>query len=298
MNPPAFRARSIELPIVAYDAASLSIADLAELRQHSIERFSSSLRPQLLKHSDEQTLAAAVALDRAIASMQALDTRQDFSQWAVISATRYLGRTAFAAVIDKYKMDGPWGVSVQVIPHTSPHALASSLSLALASHGPCLGAGAAPGNEIEAIFTAATLLERAEVAGAWIVFSGWTGESKTDSDSGSGSPPDCQAAVLALLPRRMAGMVQPIGRIAISQTLLGSEEMHPRQLAPPDLLHRLVNRRPSDSTFVKILSGGMVTRIELSGVRGAPVSPPYIESPQAVPSKRRRPLSAASPSFS
>jgi hypothetical protein len=281
--------RTIALPIVAYDAANLSIDQLAEVRQHSIERFSASLRPQLLKHSDEQTLAAAVALDRAIAHMRA-DSHQDFSRWAVISATRYLGRTAFAAVIDKYQIDGPWGVSVQVIPHTSPHALASSLSLALASHGPCLGAGAAPANELEAIVTAATLLEQPEISGAWVVFSGWTDASPMDSEAGSS--PHCQAAVLALLPRRAEAMVQPMGAIAIGQKPHRPAEMensHPRA----DLLHWLAARHQRDPAFVELASGGMAIRIELTGGPACIKSPPHSEPRLAATSKRRRRLLAA-----
>src|SRR5690348_4191012 len=143
-------AGSAELAVLAHGAARLSVSELAQLRQQSIERFSAQLRPQLLKHSDEQTLAAAVALDRAVGQMPWCET---YADWAVVSATQYLGRAAFAAVIAKYKVDGPWGVSVQVIPHTSPHALASTISMGLASHGPCIGAGTAPGEESRALLT-------------------------------------------------------------------------------------------------------------------------------------------------
>ncbi|HQU42972.1 MAG TPA: hypothetical protein PK867_09175, partial [Pirellulales bacterium] len=205
---------SFELTVFAYGAARLSIAELADLRQRSIERFSAQLRPQLLKHSDEQTLAAAAALDRAVGQMPWCES---FADWAVVSATQYLGRTAFAAVIAKYKNDGPWGVSVQVIPHTSPHALASTLSLALASHGPCIGAGTAPGEERHALLTAATLLERPEVAGVWVVFSGWSHGSANRCADDSHGGPCCLAAVLAVGRNRSAASqsANTVGRIDI-----------------------------------------------------------------------------------
>lgn len=203
--------QATQLSIVAYGAACLDREDLTAIRQQSTPRFAAALRPQLLKHSDDQTLAAVVALDRAIDQM---DGTPDFSAWAVVSATRYLGRTAFAAVIDKYKIDGPWGVSVQAIPHTSPHALASSLSLALASHGPCLGAGSAPGKELQAILTSAALLTRVDVAGAWLVLSGWSDETR---DGSPGERTRCHAAALALASNTAAHAptTRSVGRIVI-----------------------------------------------------------------------------------
>jgi hypothetical protein len=182
----------LDFAILACGTAELSIAELTSVRQQSLERFSASLRPQLLKHSDDQTLTAAVALDNALRRLSPCET---FADWAIVTATQYLGRREFAAVIDKYKIDGPWGVSVQVIPHTSPHALASTLSMALASHGPSIGVGAAAGEEGQALLAAATLVVRPEIGGAWIVFSGWSDEASRDV---AVREPVCRAVVLAV----------------------------------------------------------------------------------------------------
>jgi hypothetical protein len=263
--------RHLELGILAHGWASLSVAELADLRQKGIERFSARLRPPLLKHSDEQTLAAALALDRAIARMEGSGT-QDLSRWAIVSATRYLGRTAFAAVIDKYKIDGPWGVSVQVIPHTSPHALASSLSLALASHGPCLGAGASPGEEPNAVLTAATLLAVPNVAGAWVVFSGWT--DTTAGTSRIGVETCCQAAVLALVPRRSADHARTVGRIRIGASARDSVPNHSNHQEPVDLLNRLVESgRGGGALAAQVVSGGLQLQVELGDALRTPRRP-------------------------
>jgi hypothetical protein len=280
------RKQASGLAIVARGTASLTVAELADVRMRAIERFSASLRPQLLKHSDEQTLAAAVALDRAIAQMETGEHNLDFSRWAIVSATRYLGRAAFATVIDKYKIDGPWGVSVQVIPHTSPHALASSLSLAIASHGPCLGAGASPGEETEAILTAATLLARPEVAGAWLVISGWS--DTTPGPSRSGADTRCLAAVLALVPPSSVDAIPPVGQVCIRPAAVQSAVNPSSDRMPADLLEWLVAGCGRGGALIaQMIRGGLELQIELEGVSPAAVSPaPRFKQHQAASTPR------------
>jgi hypothetical protein len=265
---------SIELAIVAHSVAKLGSLELAALRQHSIERFSARLRPQLLKHSDDQTLAAVAALAGAIGELESLGHGEGFADWAIVSSTRYLGRAAFAGVIDKYQIDGPWGVSVQVIPHTSPHAIASTLSLALDSHGPCLGAGAAPGEEAQALLSAATLLQRPEVAGVWVVFSGESPHQSADVSDGS-----CSAGVLGVVngPSPDIEPNRVIGRISIDLSRRSSATAS--TLATPSLSDWFVNR-PSDQPATHCLSlAGAAMTIEffeekmVAGGRADSVSP-------------------------
>lgn len=209
-------ATSFDLAILAEGMASLSLDKIAAARQTVGGKFSAALKPQLLKHSDPQTLSAIDALSAAtdqLGRFDDFDLSGAFGDWAIISATQYLGRSAFAAVIEKYQIDGPWGVSVQVIPHTSPHAVASTLSLALASHGPCIGVGAAPGEEPQALLTAATLLQRPEIPGAWLVLSGWLPEQTTDDARQPAVEGRCQAAALAVVCGRSAAAGGAIGRI-------------------------------------------------------------------------------------
>lgn len=198
----------MELAILAKGTASLTVAESAAIRQQSLEQFATPLRPAFLKHSDEQTLAALTAVSRAIDEYGMSD---DFGDWAIISSTRYLGRAAFAAVIEKYQVDGPWGVSVQVIPHSAPHSVAGTVSLALHSHGPSIGVGAARGEEPQALLSTATLLSRPGIGGAWILMTGWLGESS------EATMPVCIAAALAVVDARQNenALRSCIGRIRI-----------------------------------------------------------------------------------
>lgn len=192
------------LAIVAHGSAALTAAELAAVRQSPTDGVSPrlgprfhKLKPQFLKHSEEQTLSALVAV---AAALEAGDVTDDFDRWAIVSSTRYLARTAFAAVIDKYQVDGPWGVSVQAIPHGTPHAVASTLSLALGIHGPSIGAGGAAGDESQALLSAAGLLQNPRWPGAWLLFSAWSSAAQAEMvDSNSTAEATCNAAALAVV---------------------------------------------------------------------------------------------------
>lgn len=190
------------LAIVAHGAAALTAAELAAVRQASNDGSSPrlgprfhKLKPQFLKHSEEQTVAALVA---ASAALDQHGLVIDFDRWAIVSSTRYLAREAFAAVIAKYQVDGPWGVSVQAIPHGTPHAVASTLSMALGVHGPCIGVGAAAGDEPQALLSAAGLLQNSRWLGAWLLLSAWLSPS-TELDGTATAEPTCIAAALAVI---------------------------------------------------------------------------------------------------
>jgi hypothetical protein len=185
--------KPVELSIVARGAARLTMPELAALRKESLPNLPVRLSPQLLRYSDEQTLAALVALSEATKSI-ALASK-DFGDWAIVSTSRNLGRSAFAAVVDKYRSEGPWGVSVQVIPHCTAHAVAGTLSLAIGSHGPCIGAG---DDELNAVLSAACVLRQPGWCGAWIVFSGWLPELTIDTSGRPTSDSICTAAAIAV----------------------------------------------------------------------------------------------------
>lgn len=198
----------VELSIVAHGMARLTMRELAEVRKESLPSFSSNLSPQLLKHSDEQTLASLVALSEAIKSANM--TSGEFSDWAIVSSSRNLGRMAFAAVIDKYRDEGPWGVSVQVIPHCTAHAVAGTISLALQSRGPCIGTGGGAGGEIDALLSTASILRKPDWSGAWIVYSAWSPELAFDTAGRPTSDSVCLAAAVAVTKEWSAC---PSGRI-------------------------------------------------------------------------------------
>lgn len=240
------------LAIVAHGSAALTAAELAAVRQSPSDGVSPrlgprfhKLKPQFLKHSEEQTLAALAAVS---AALETGEVAHDFDRWSIVSSTRYLARTAFAAVIDKYQVDGPWGVSVQAIPHGTPHAVASTLSLALGIHGPSIGVGAAAGDESQALLSAASLLQNPHWPGAWLLFSAWSSEAPAEVvDSHSKAVPTCIAAALAVVnPDLHTPVNLPVlGQIEFSvggdEALLSSTEANAR--ATPGLTEFLVGWR-------------------------------------------------------
>jgi hypothetical protein len=217
---------SIELPIVAVGCAQLDMHELAVVRQRSLPEFVSSLPPNLLKHSDEQTLASLVALQRAIA--QPCLAGEDYSQWGIVSSSRFLGRAAFAAVMDRYRADGPWRVSVQVIPHRTPHAVSGTMSLALHSHGPSLGAGGGIDDDGQAVLTLASLLRPGGCPGAWAAFSAWSPEPSVERDQPLTTASLCHAVVLAIVNRPIA---RSLGRLRIGPP--AQEELAAGEVSKP-----------------------------------------------------------------
>lgn len=189
-------AKAIELSIVASGSARLTVSEMAAIRKDSLPGFPTRLSPQLLRYSDEQTLAALVAVSSALKSISLAS--KNFADWAIVSSSRNLGRSAFAKVIDKYRSEGPWGVSVQVIPHCTAHAVAGTISLALESHGPCVGAGGGADGGIEALMSAASVLKQSDWCGAWIVVSAWSPEPALDSAGQAISDSICSAAAIAV----------------------------------------------------------------------------------------------------
>jgi hypothetical protein len=265
---------AVELAILAKGTASLAAPELAAIRQQSLDRFPTPLRPQFLKHSDDQTLAALTALTRAI---DAHGVAGRFHDWAIVSSTRNLGRSAFAAVIDKYQIEGPWGVSVQVIPHTAPHAVAGTVSLALGSHGPAIGAGAARGEESQALLTAATLLQVPDIGGAWILLTGWSTQHPVCEATETTFAPICTAAALAVVsvPTDKPQISPSLGRIVIE--VCRPEQAEASLCGPPAAapLTDLLAGHGRDDLHWTNTCRGLRTRIELRA-RELPGSQPRV----------------------
>jgi hypothetical protein len=232
-------AKSFEFSIVARGSARLTMPELAAIRKESLAGVPTPLSPQLLRHSDEQTLAALMALSEATKCSAMANS--DFGNWAIVSSSRNLGRSAFATVIDKYRSEGPWGVSVQVIPHCTAHAVAGTISLALASHGPCIGAGTDSGGEFDALISVASILRRPNWCGAWVIFTGWSPELAIDPSGRPTSDSICSATAIAVTRRPSASV---LGRIRIK--------------VQPQLAGTLIDASSSDSltAFLAGASGG------------------------------------------
>ena len=153
--------------MAARGIARFEFAELAALRKTPPSRFVGNLGPLTLKHSDEQTVAALVAIDRAMSAANI--TNESCRRWAIVSTSSYLGRNASIAVTDRFQAEGPWGVSVHPTPHRSLHSVASTVSLGLQNHGPSIGAGGARARN-PVVLSAAGLLQSGHWDGVWVLF--------------------------------------------------------------------------------------------------------------------------------
>ncbi len=198
--PDARRHLSFRCELAAWTVVRMGLDELAALRQEPGLRFPPQVTPYFLKNSDDQTITSLAAVHETIRLMDR--TPQDFREWGVVSASRYVGRGAFAATLHKYGNDGPWGVSVQVIPHHLLHSVSSTISLSLPCQGPCLGAGGGPQGEVDALLAAANLLADPSRPGVWVTWSFWDPELQIDARGKPTSKSHCIATVLALQPVR------------------------------------------------------------------------------------------------
>jgi hypothetical protein len=93
----------------------------------------------------------------------------NFSQWGIVAAPTYLGRSAVAEALQRFADEGAWGISPHTIPHHSLHAISGTISQAFKAHGPNFGIGGGPGAAAEAMMVAATLLSTGDLPGLWLV---------------------------------------------------------------------------------------------------------------------------------
>ena len=222
--------------LAAWTVVRLGLLELAELRSQPGTRFPPQVTPQFLKNSDDQTITALAGVHEIIRDME--QQPADFREWGVVSASRYVGRAAFAATLHKYGKDGPWGVSVQVVPHHLLHSVSSTISLSLPCQGPCLGAGGGQQGEADALLTAANLLADPSRLGVWVTWTHWDPELQIDDKGKPTSESHCIATVLALRPIRGE---QPRSKLEIR----APREQHTRRpIAEP---------RPSTSTLASVL---------------------------------------------
>ena len=153
--------------------------------------------PSLLRYADEQTIAGTAAVFTAIQSMGSRPER--FEGWGVVAASRYLGRANLAVALRSFMAEGVWGTSPHLIPHFALHSASGTISLALGSHGPNLGAGGGRHAVSEGFLTALTWLATGAVPGVWLVFSGWSPELVPDPGGKAADCGECMGLALALV---------------------------------------------------------------------------------------------------
>jgi hypothetical protein len=181
--------------VAALGVVRATPADLPALRQKPGEVGGQPLPPPFLKHADDQTVAGIAAVLGAIKTCGLGAT--SFSDWGVVAASRFMGRTALANTLIRFRAEGAWGISPHLIPHRSLHSLSGTISQALKLHGPNFGTGGGPGGAAEALLTAAALLHGSGLPGVWVVLTGWGPEPATD-EHGQVVTVDCVCSAVAL----------------------------------------------------------------------------------------------------
>jgi len=191
-------------------------ADLPGLRRTPRRVGDHPLSPAFLRHADDQTVAGVAAVFQALETntLEGIACRD----WGVVAASRFMGRTALANALVKFKAEGAWGLSPHLIPHRSLHALSGTISQALKVHGPNFGSGGGPLGATDALLTATALLHGSRLPGVWVVLTGWEPESVTDTTGQSVSPESvCNAVALALVA------VSPATRVTLRVVPAGLE---------------------------------------------------------------------------
>jgi hypothetical protein len=164
--------------------------------------------PAFLKHLDEQTLAGLGAVFHAIHDHGLRDN--DFADWAILGAPRFLGRQALAVALQRYRLEGAWGISPHLIPHRSLHSVSGTVSQVLKIQGPNFGVSGGAHAADEALLVAATLLVGDQVPGVWLVLTGYdpepiperSGEAPANDNGRPATIPVCRALALALVAAR------------------------------------------------------------------------------------------------
>ncbi len=127
-----------------------------------------------------------------------------FEDWGVVAASRYLGRASLAIALRNFRAEGVWGTSPHLIPHFALHSPSGTISLALGSHGPNLGVGGGLQGAADGFLAALTWLSSGIVPGVWLVLTGWSPELVPDPGGNAPRAGECLALALALVHREIA----------------------------------------------------------------------------------------------
>jgi hypothetical protein len=184
--------------IRAWAGVQASAEDIANLRKNALAIGERSLPANLLKYADDQAAVAVAAVCRAIADFGLENA--DFTEWGVVGAPRYLGRTAIAAACNQFQRHGASTVSPLIIPYLSQHVISGTISLALGAHGPNLGSGGGEQSITDAFMTVLALDPDQRLPGIWLVLTQWHPEPEPDDSGHSPLEGVCQAVALALTP--------------------------------------------------------------------------------------------------
>jgi hypothetical protein len=188
--------QSIEADVLSWGAVRAQPEQLVQWRKNPAPMPPEPFPSSLIRHSEEQTVAALWAVCEAVAKMDAKPGA--FADWGVIAAPRLMGRPGNASAFERFRQEGPWGISPNMIPHHSLHAVSGTISQIMKTHGPNFGVGNGPQSSIEGWLAAATLLSEGSLPGLWLVIVGHVSEYLPSSGEVTAEGPACEAVALAL----------------------------------------------------------------------------------------------------
>jgi hypothetical protein len=183
---------AIRCRIAASVCVQASPGEIAQWRRQPGQHGTEKLSPSFLKHAEDQTVVALTAVFMALREHGWHD--RSFADWGIVAAPRFFGRCISAQSIQRFQVEGAWGVSPHLIPQHSLHAMSGTISQALQIHGPNLGVGA----WADAFLVALAMLADATLPGVWLMLTGHESEWIPAPD-GTASPPTCHGVALALL---------------------------------------------------------------------------------------------------
>src|SRR5438105_12579195 len=115
-----------ECAIVAWGTARATLEGIGRLRKELGPARPKTMDFQLLKHADEHTVLALAAM---LDGLTAFPPDYDFGDWGVVAAPRWPGRSGTACALERYRADGPRGVSPMAIPNVCLHSPSGTVSL-------------------------------------------------------------------------------------------------------------------------------------------------------------------------
>jgi hypothetical protein len=202
--------------VIASAAARAPLAAFGALRKCPPQFPGVKLAGHFLKHADEQTVLALVALRRAVERFR-LDTTEQ-TNWAILGVPRFMARMAGAHILTRFGEAGGPTVPPYALAQNSLHSISGAASIALGVRGPNVGIGGGPGALYEGLAAALTLYGAADCPGIWLLMTQWDPEPIPDGQGLATNEPICHAVALALRPgasgRSSLQMTIPRGSLA------------------------------------------------------------------------------------
>lgn len=194
------------IPVVAFNAIEVSLADVEDLRVAPDPAGSPLLPKRFLRHADEQSVLAVRAVQATIAGTVGLHCRSH----GVIAAPCQAGRLGSSCTLSKYAEGGGATVTPHIVPQASLHAMAATVSVGLGMHGPSLGVGGSATALSEGLLTLAALGDAPDVEAWWLVATQFVDEPLLDAaGEPQGDANETQVEAVALLIAPTAAAATP-----------------------------------------------------------------------------------------